>query len=435
MSDIITSGISILLQHLNNRIGSSQGISASLLPQISERRHKMAEKRRNKRANGRGSISRYRGGRWRAFILMPNDVRESKIFDTKREAEDWLDEKRNQARQIKKVNLKGVSPTLSEYLVSWLETRKAAGEIKGATYLFYQDVIEKILIPRLGHLKLNEVDAQSVRDLYDQYQQEKRRDRSAFAIKQVLGVALNDAVKQGLIAENPVPKAGIKYSRQNQTKVTLWTDEHVERLVTAIAGEKYECLIRLALMTGMRQGELLGLRWEDLDWKNRVIKIRQAYEKVPQEGKLRYRLGTPKTTSSIRDLKIGEKGMTVLRLQRKRVETLRALVGERWKEHDLVFPSSVGTPINPSNLLSEYKSYLRKAGIPDAPFHYLRHHAASLMARNGANIATVAKVLGHASPTTTQQIYTHYFDREAQKLMAEMGELFGMDEGAISPEE
>lgn len=251
----------------------------------------------------------------------------------------------------------------------------------------------------------------------------------------MLGVALNDAVKQGLIAENPLPKVGIKYSRQNQTKVTLWTDEHVERLIAAIAGERYECLIRLALMTGMRQGELLGLRWEDIDWKNEVIKIRQAIEKVPQDGKLRYRLGTPKTACSIRDVKIGEKGMNVLRLQRKRVETLQALAGERWKEHDLVFPSSVGTPINPSNLSSEYKSYLRQAGIPDATFHYLRHHAASLMARNGADVATVAKVLGHASPATTQQIYTHYFDREAQKLTVEMGELFGMEEGVESSEE
>ncbi|MGB9640620.1 MAG: tyrosine-type recombinase/integrase, partial [Anaerolineales bacterium] len=110
------------------------------------------------------------------------------------------------------------------------------------------------------------------------------------------------------------------------------------------------------------------------------------------------------------------------------VKVLQKLAGNRWKEYNLVFPSSIGTPINPSNLLRIYKGYLRKAGIPDAPFHYLRHHVASLMSREGAKASTVAGILGHSDASITQRTYTHFFDEDAQQITKKMGERFGFSE-------
>ena len=389
---------------------------------------KDSSRKRPKRANGRGSLYPYKGGRWRVAFLMPDGKRKSAIVKTKRAGEEWLDEMRRLSNEMKKMKLdqRNAVPTLQEYLSEWLKRRQPT--LKGSTLLSYKETIAKIINPRIGHLKLTDIKPETIQWVYDQFQQEKRRDRMAFAIKQVLNAALNEAVRQGLLSDNPVPKTRIKHPQVKQAKVTLWTDEQVDRLLTTIVGQKYEYLIRLALMTGMRQGELLGLKWEDVDLNQGIIRVRHSLQKAVVDEKLRFTIGIPKTPSSIRQISIGSAGMSVLRKQYEKVRLLRQLAGDRWVENDLVFPSSFGTPINPSNLLHEFKEYIRQADIPMAPFHYLRHHAASLMARNGASVIAVAGILGHSNSWITQKTYTHFFDKEARQTSQRMGELFAIPE-------
>jgi integrase len=165
-------------------------------------------------------------------------------------------------------------------------------------------------------------------------------------------------------------------------------------------------LYYLAIVTGMRQGELLGLKWKNVDLDKGIIKVNQNLKRLPN-GKLVF--GKPKTKTSIRSITIGRETIEVLKEQNERIKREREDVRVKylWKEMDMVFPSTIGTPIDPTNILKKFRQALKKVGLPRLRFHDLRHTSASIMLNNGVDVLVASRRLGHAKPSITLDVYGH----------------------------
>ena len=170
----------------------------------------------------------------------------------------------------------------------------------------------------------------------------------------------------------------------------------------------------------MRQGELFGLQWSDLHWNTGMLYVQRQSQRVA--GK-QWWFEEPKTRSGRRPIKLGENVLQKLREHLEHQKLQKAFVGNCWQDNNLIFPSSVGTPGDPSNLRADFLKVLDKAGLPRIRFHDLRHTAASLMLNNDVPVMTVSKRLGHAKPSTTLDIYGHLYpesQEEAARIMDEV---------------
>jgi integrase len=192
------------------------------------------------------------------------------------------------------------------------------------------------------------------------------------------------------------------------------------RFLIAAKGSRYEALYHLAVKTGMCKAELLGLNWNDLDWKKGTIRVQRQLQRISREG---FTFTTPKTSSGRRTIQLGMQTLQVLtaHLERQRLEQVEA--GERWQDQGMMFPATNGTPVDQRNLHREFKMILRRAGSEEIRFHDLRHTAASLMLNNGVPALVVSKILGHTKTSTTLDIYGHLIpvmQEEAARVMDEL---------------
>ena len=246
----------------------------------------------------------------------------------------------------------------------------------------------------------------------------KTGNRTVRYIHSVLHRALGKAVKVGLLTRNPAD--GATPPRLNQGEMLVLNESQVTQFLIAAQGSRHEVLFHLAVKTGMRQGELLGLKWGDLDWMTGALQVNRQVQRI--DGKS-YIFVEPKTKMGRRMIQLGEASLQALRQQVERQRIEKELAGERWKENGLIFASSVGTPTDLRNLLREFKEALVKAGLPDIRFHDLRHTAASIMLKHNIPVFTVSRVLGHAKPSITLDIYAHMIpgmQDEVARLMDEV---------------
>jgi integrase len=154
----------------------------------------------------------------------------------------------------------------------------------------------------------------------------------------------------------------------------------------------------------MRKGELLGLKWTDRDWAKGLIRVQRQVQRVTGQGMV---FMPPKTNAGRRSIALGHETLRILREHKTKQQLDRDVAGNNWQDYDLIFPSSVGTPQSPSNLLKAFKSILKQANLPTIRFHDLRHTAASFMLNQGVPGFVVSKILGHSKPSTTMDIYGH----------------------------
>jgi integrase len=234
----------------------------------------------------------------------------------------------------------------------------------------------------------------------------------------VLHRSLEKAVRYGLILRNPTD--GAVLPQYKHTEMMVLDETQVSQLLVAAKGSRHEALYHLAVTTGMRMGELFGLRWSDLHWVSGRIYVRRQVQYVPGYG---WSFVEPKTRSGRRTIKLGEGVLQALREHLERQQDERVAAGERWVDHDLIFPSKSGTPLDPSNLRLDFTRVLGLAGLPKIRFHDLRHTAASLMLNHGVPVIVVSKILGHSKPSITMDIYGHLYNEmqdEAAQLMDEL---------------
>lgn len=193
------------------------------------------------------------------------------------------------------------------------------------------------------------------------------------------------------------------------------------RLLEVIGGERLEALYVLALTTGLRRGELLALRWDDVDLGSRQLHVRRALQRVG--GKLQ--MVEPKTGSSVRTVVLPKLAVRYLREHKKRQNGERLALGDAWREHGLVFASSVGTPIEPRNVNRRWDELRAKAGLDWLRLHDLRHGCASFLLAQGVPARAIMEVLGHSEIGVTMNTYAHVLPELRQEAADAIDDLFG----------
>lgn len=354
-----------------------------------------------RRGRNEGSITQRADGRWMARVslgFVNGRMRRKAVYGkTKEEALAAMRE--IQHNLDRGLPVQASSPTLSVYLNEWIQRKKS--KVSPRTYLAYDNVVRLHIIPAIGKVRLEKLTQRHVNRMLTDL--EGRLSPSSIDnVRRVLIVALNQAMKEDMVARNvaslsdtiPVPRFEAK----------ALTRAEADALISAASDSRYKLVYRLALSAGLRLGELLGLRWEDVDFENSVIRIRRQLQTVDGVRTLR----EPKTQKSRRTIPLPDSIMTALREQRnsQRIERLQA--GGKWVPHwELVFMTPTGSPVSDATLRRDFQRVSKNAGLEGLRFHDLRHSAASFMAAQGVHMSATQAILGHSQVTTTAQIYTH----------------------------
>ncbi len=349
------------------------------------------------RGRNEGTIFKQTNGKWRAQVSI-GGTRLSRTTATRAECHIWLRKILDQVDQG--LTFEGRNLTLADYLQEWIATRKGAVKVK--TAFQYERLINQYLKPGLGKFKLKDLNLYVINHFYAGLVAKGVGVSNVRYSHRVLHSALEQAVKAGMIGRNPAHGATLPKSTHKEMQIL--NEQQVSLFLLAANGSRYKALYYLAVTTGMRISELRGLNWSDVDWIRGAIKVNRQIQDIPGEGSL---TGSPKTHFGIRTILLGETSLNVLREQKQRVEAEALRMGESWKQHDMIFPSKIGTPFSDANVRKEFVEVLKAAALPRIRFHDLRHTAASIMLNHGVPALVVSRILGHSSPSVTLNIYAH----------------------------
>jgi integrase len=217
----------------------------------------------------------------------------------------------------------------------------------------------------------------------------------------------------------------VRPPRRRHHEIEPLSEEQAQTLLQVVAGDRFEALYVLTLTTGMRLGELVGLRWRDVDVNRAKLQVRMSV----QEDGYKFILAEPKTPHSRRTISLSRKAVHALREHQARQDQEKAKLGPAWDASlDLVFPNTIGCIMIPDHLSGRnFKRYLAAAGLPDIRFHDLRHTAATMLLRQGVHVKVVSEMLGHADISITLRIYAHVIPDMQQEAANKMDDVFGQD--------
>jgi integrase len=344
-------------------------------------------RRRRSRANGEGTIYQRNDGRWAGAWVDGNGKRRTWYGKTRSEVEKRL-------RQERDNHDKGL-PILDSVLDTcqcfreWLEASRR--RVPPSTWKKYTSLLTNHVIPYVGKVQFKKLSAQHLNRLYDGASERGLSDSSVATLHVVLHRALEDAKRKHLVHRNVADEAD-PYRAARPEMRTL-TQAQALQLLEAARGHELEALFVLALTTGMRQGELLGLRWKDVDLRAGVVRVTGTL----QRGKGAV-VAEPKTAQSRRSIWLTDAGRRALLLQQENVPA----------DCEWVFPNRAGHPWNARNLVRRaFEPLLEIARLPRIRFHDLRHTFCTLMLELGVNPKVVSEMAGHAGVAITLDLYSH----------------------------
>jgi integrase len=369
----------------------------------------MATKRRG---HGEGSIKQRADGLWEARVSLEGGKRRSFYGKTRREAQDKL---RGALRDIDAgLNLSADRQTVAQYLDKWLSA-SAKPSVKVRTYEGYESIVRVRVAPRIGRMQLAKLTPLDLQSLYSELADAGLSARSIGHTHRVLHRALDQAVKWNILARNPCH--GTTAPRPQRAEMKVLTPEQVRAFLAATVDHPAHALYTLAVTSGMRVGELLGLQWGDVDLDAGHLTIRRALQQQNSAGLV---FVTPKTTKSRRRILLSQRAIDALRAHRDRQTFHRKQVGTEWRDLDLVFPGPFGGPTDPSWSRQVFYAALEAAGMPRVRFHDLRHTAATLALMQGVHPKVVSDMLGHSSVGLTLDTYSHLLPAMHQQAAAAM---------------
>jgi len=350
-----------------------------------------------KRGNNEGTIYKMASGKYRAQVSLGSN-RVSISRPTRHECQVWMRKMHDQIDEG--LTITAVRILIKNYMALYLEGAKRS--LRPNIAIQYAGCVRNHILPTLGEMRLIDLRSEHIDRLYQQRLEDGISPRTVQMIHSVFHRALHKAVEMGYITRNPAD--GTTRPRLVQKEMlVLNEDQAYQFLITAQSSRLYG-LYHLAIKTGMRQGEILGLRWEDLNWRTSVLQIKRQLQRVDHVG---YIFSEPKTKSGRRTIRLGQGTVSALRDHQLDQQKQSYEMGSRWQENNLIFPSTIGTPMDLRNLLKDFKKTLRDSGLPAIRFHDLRHTAATIMLLRGVPVFTVSKVLGHSKPSVTLDIYGH----------------------------
>jgi integrase len=299
------------------------------------------------------------------------------------------------------IPIPGETDTVERYLTRWLADT-VTNRVRPVTLVSYEGIVRLHIIPELGKVRLARLTPSQVQALLNRKLAAGMSPRSVEYIRSVLRQALGHAVRWNLVSRNVA--ALTDRPRPVRQEIRPLDIEQARRFLEAVRGDRLEALYSVAQALGVRQGEALGLRWEDVDLDNGFVHIRRSLVRLNGE----FVLTEPKTTSSARRLgPLPDMLIETLRAHRLR-QTEEQLAASAWlNEWGLVFTTPTGAPWHSSTLTKTFQAHLAAAGLPRQRFHDLRHGCASLLLAQNVNPRVVMEILGHSQITLTLDTYSH----------------------------
>jgi integrase len=342
-----------------------------------------------KRANGEGSVFRRTDGRVVGVYEDANGKTRYITSKTMTKSEMKAAVRKKLQERDEGIAYDSENLTVEGYMDRWLESIKE--RVRPGTFKPYEAIVRLHVKPTLGKTKLDKLNAMQLEKLYREKLDAGLSARRVRYIHVTIRKALKDAVRLQLLSRN-VADAAIP-PRAAKTEVTPLTQDQMRSLLDAARGDKLHALYVLAITTGIRQGELIGLQWKDIDLDGGTLRInRSVYEGI---------VSPPKTSAGRRTIRLSKLAQSALK--QHRVESAKRRISE-W-----VFPNANGTPIGHQNLHNRsWKPLLKRAGLPHSVrFHDLRHSCISLLLGQGVPVKVVSEMVGHADVSITLSVYAH----------------------------
>lgn len=311
--------------------------------------------------------------------------------------------------------------TVGQWMDIWQKTY--LDSTKPRTRAAYESDIRLYIKPALGAVRLQALDTHTIQNFYNGLTKPRgeKKALSAKTVQNIHGVlhhALNQAVANGLLRANPADAC--KLPRREKKELKPLDENDIAKFLKEIQGQRYEVLFLVTLFTGMREGEVMGLTWDCVDFKNGVLNVNKQLQLHQEKGIDAYQLVSPKSGKG-RLVAAAPSVMERLRQHKVMQAQRQLLVGELWNNpDDLVFTDDIGGHLTKSSVYRDFKAAVRAIGRPDARFHDLRHSYAVAALRSGDNIKTVQGNLGHATAAFTLDVYGHVTDSMRQKSAARM---------------
>ena len=374
-----------------------------------------------KRANGEGNIRKRKDGRWEGRYTAGYDPKTGKRLIKNVLGKTQAEVKEKLKRALEETNGLDVSRAADEYTVaSWLRTwyeLYAKPNVRTATANRYELIIEQYTVPRIGNIKLKKLTTQHLQKLYKELLESGRihvgkgqdnglSTTTVHSVHLMLHCALERAVKERLISRNPCEDCIVPKPRKLDMKIL--TPEHMKAYLEAADRRGLLPMFYLELVSGLRKGELVALRWDDVDIRQRTISVSKQYVRNP-DGSLE--LTRPKTENSVRLVSIPQTAVDLL-------------IQEHDKHPDspYLFPSPLtGEMYHPDSVVNLHKKILQDAGLEHLRFHDLRHTFATTALQNGVDVKTVSAMLGHYDAGFTLRTYTHATRQKQDEAAQTMG--------------
>ncbi|MER5429642.1 tyrosine-type recombinase/integrase [Streptomyces sp. NPDC002588] len=413
-----------------------------------------APQRRKARANGEGTIYQRKDGRWEAagYVLAADGRRKRvRVYGTtRRNAADKLAEKI--ADSNRGLPVATADGTLGDYLTYWLGS-VAVHRLRENTHTRYSACVRLHLIPGLGTKKIARLTAKDVRTFLDRLRttcqcctqgldterknccaigeccQKRLSPLTVTYVHSVLKSALEHAVREDELPRNVA--RNVKAAMPRPRRFRPLTATEARQFLDAARTDRLHALYELALRTGLRKGELLGLLWEDLDLTTGTASIRRSLQRTRTGGLTHL---PTKTRASERRIALPTECLHSLKEHKQQQDKERGTAGSAWQDSGLVFTTPTGRPLDPANLTRRFRSFLDRAGLRRIRFHDLRHSTATLLLEQGVDLVVIKELLGHAHIGVTAGVYAHVRLRLQRQAIDTLGNTLGSaDDGPEDP--
>ncbi|MFD7199852.1 MULTISPECIES: tyrosine-type recombinase/integrase [unclassified Streptomyces] len=372
---------------------------------------------RKRNPNGAGTITKRKDGRYQAavYVLQPDGTRARKFAYGK----SWEECDAKRRDLLDKVASGVPVPTKSAKLADWLSywlDNVIKPRRKRTTYAKYEVHVRLYLVPMLGTKRLEALSVADVRRFLNRLE----REASAATAKEshkVLRSALSAACREELITRNVVSL--VEPPQVESRDLSPWSLDETLDFLTAARKDPLYAAFMLAIALGFRRGEIVGLRWQDVDLDKRVIRVRKQRQRVGGE----VYDDDPKGRRRKQALPLPAICVAPLRWQRLRQAALRERAGDRWAESDYVFTTRTGRPIEPRNVYRSFTRVAGNAGLRVIRLHDARHGTATLLTAAGVAPRVVMEILGHSQIAVTMNVYTHVVQDTQREAVSHMDRL------------
>lgn len=380
-----------------------------------------------KRSNGEGTIFKRKDGRWCAayYDESPQPKRHFVYGKTQAEVKKKLKDKKTEP--IEDTGKSDKTMLLQDWVIYYLTNYKK-NEVKETTYCSYMNLYSSyIRNTELGNTKLNNLNSNQLQDFYNSKRADGYNPKTIRHIYILINSVLNKAVQLKMVKENV--NLLVTLPKREAYNAQVLTIDEVKKILTEAKEEYLYPIIVLTLYTGLRKGEVMALKWDNIDFEKNELYVKGSLCRVVVERNLDgrslydYKILEPKTTKSKRTIPLLPCAIEALEIQKKRQEQDKITYGLIYQDEGYIFARKDGRYLEQRSFMNDYHTFMKKYEITDIRFHDLRHTFASLLLEAGESPKIIQELLGHSTITTTMDIYAHITQAGKAKAIGKLDSL------------